>query len=340
MSSLLERLEIAERQRTALVSTLQEEGTDCYRLFHGVSDGRPGLTVDRYGPVYLASLSERLPLDEVESQHLQSFLADRPCLTARRSGPRLELVSESSTGLWESRFHCRELGMEFAIELARANRDPQLFLDFRAAKRAVRSVIAAAVGPVSVLNLFAYTCSVGCHAASAGAREVFNVDFSGGNLAWGQRNFRRNGLSLETEFLELDCVAALWAWSGNQKALSRHRASSRPALSPRQFSVVVVDPPAFSKGKFATVDLVNDPETVYGPAWQVVAPGGVLVAANNSAKMKREVFEARLRRMFAKRSGHSEVEIDWVSPDSDFPSFDSEPPLKVAFCRKPTTFPA
>ncbi len=335
MTSFSQQLEQADLHRRTIIPQLLEEGTDCYRVFHGVSEGRPGLSVDRYGPLFLVQVSSRLPLEVAELALLKSHYSSQPMIIACRHGKRLELQWESVPELWKSRFFCRELGLEFILELSQANRDPQLFLDFRAAKRHLRRQLQEFKPVVSVLNLFAYTCSISCHAAAAGAEEVVSVDFSARNLQWGQRNFRRNALKIRAEFLECDCVAALWAYTGHQRALSRHKASARPKLTPRQFSVVVVDPPAFSKGKFATVDLINDPETVFGPAWEAVAPGGWLVAANNSAQVKRGEFESRLRRMIEKRSGHHEVEMHSVVPDPDFPSFDGEPPLKVAFCRKP-----
>lgn len=314
---------------------LEAEGTDCYRLFHGVAEGRPGLMVDRYGPVVLVQVASHLPLEAVEIEALKAHFPHQPTVWTSRRGSRLEFVAQSMPGLWEARFSVRELGLEFFLEFSKAHRDPQIFLDFRAAKRSLRALIEQwDERPLSLLNLFAYTCSISCHALASGADSVVSVDFSAGNLAWGQRNARRNRLR-EASFLECDCVAALWAWSGNRRALARHKIRLGAGFELRQFSIVVVDPPAFSKGKYATVDLVNDPETVFGPAWDVVAPGGLLVAANNSAKVGRDEFEGRLRRMAAKRG----APIAWiarVSPDLDFPSFDGEPPLKVAFCRKPS----
>lgn len=323
-----------ERRQSHLPSWTSE-GNDSFRIFHGVSEGRPGLNIDRYGPLTLAQIASRLPLDEQERAQVLTAFSTEPLVLARREGSRLELEWESSPGLWNSRFWCRELGLEFALDLSIANRDPQLFLDFRAAKRALKQRLSDWTGPASIANLFAYTCSISCHAAQAGAQEVVSVDFSAGNLQWGRRNFRRNALPVDGEFWEMDCMAALWAWSGNQKALSRHKGrSSGPALTPRQFSVVIVDPPVFSKGKYATVDLIRDPETVFGPAWDIVEPGGLLVAANNSAKVVRDEFQARLLKMMEKRSGANSVDLEWIETDADFPSFDSEHPLKVAFCRK------
>lgn len=325
----------ARLARQSLLADCHAEDTDAYRLFHGVADGRPGLSVDRYGPLWLAQNSLSSPLSPQEDAELDEFLASLggPAVVAGRQGARLSLLRETAPGAWSSTFWCREMGLEFAIQLSHARRDPQLFLDFRAAKRAVRRAVADLGARPAVLNLFAYTCSVSCHAVAAGAGEAWSADFSAGNLAWGQKNFRRNRLE-GGKFLEEDCIGLLWALTGKGKGASRRKAlkGSYPA---RTFPLVVADPPAFSKGKFAAVDLVRDPETIFGPAWDVVAPGGILVAANNSARVPRSEFEQRLLRLFEKRQENGGcASLEWVEPDADFPSFDGEPPLKVALCRK------
>ena len=72
-------LEKALARRKDLLEKLHSEGTDSYRLFHGISEGRPGLSVDRYGPLVLAQ-TFREPLSPGETasledclRHLQSF---------------------------------------------------------------------------------------------------------------------------------------------------------------------------------------------------------------------------------------------------------------------------
>ncbi|MBZ0154321.1 MAG: hypothetical protein K8J09_22565, partial [Planctomycetes bacterium] len=49
-------------RRRDLLPRLHAEGTDCYRLLHGVAEGAPGLTIDRYGTLLLAqTFREALP---------------------------------------------------------------------------------------------------------------------------------------------------------------------------------------------------------------------------------------------------------------------------------------
>lgn len=336
---LSQNLQQASQRRAGAIHAWTAEGTDSYRLFHGAAEGRPGLSIDKYGPLLLAQISASRPLTAEEDDDLRDYLSSLgggPSVVALRKGTALVPSRESSPGVWSSTYWCSELGLEFAIDLSKAHRDPQLFLDFRAAKRAMREELAGLGQTVTLLNLFAFTCSVSCHAASqAPVSQVWSVDFSAGNLAWGRKNFRRNRLAAAAaEFVEEDCIGLLWALTGNSRALSR-RGGLKTRIEPLQFTVVVADPPALSKGKFAAVDLVRDPETVFGPAWQVVAPGGLLIAANNSSKVTRAEFGERLTKMFAKRvQGGACHNLRFVTPDEDFPSFDGEHPLKVAFCRK------
>ena len=42
------RTALASRSQTLLPS-LHAEGTDCYRLFHGATEGEPGCTLERFG---------------------------------------------------------------------------------------------------------------------------------------------------------------------------------------------------------------------------------------------------------------------------------------------------
>lgn len=340
MKQILNR---AFQRRETLISELAKEKTDCYRLFHGAVEGRPGLSVDAYGLLTLIQVSHRKPLTSDELKLVTEFYTELragPCLVCQRIGGRLELLWESFSGAFSGLYWCQEFGSELAVQLDRARRDPQLFLDFRACKRWLLQELQRRRQATSMLNLFAYTCSVSVHAAKAGVDDLWSVDFSKGNLNWGEKNFRRNRIRGNgIRFLEQDCIGLLWGLSGNVKALKSKGKKGKEllALGSRQFDIVLSDPPSFSKGKFANVDLNRDPETVYRPAWACVKPGGVMVATNNSAKTDLSEFQGRLESMLAKQdSDQSACEVLSLIPDSDFPTFDNQAPLKVLICRKKT----
>lgn len=72
MSSLNQALSVALDNRQSLLGELHQQGTDCYRLFHGSQEGASGLTIDRYGPQLLVqSFHTRLDRDALLALHEQ-----------------------------------------------------------------------------------------------------------------------------------------------------------------------------------------------------------------------------------------------------------------------------
>jgi len=76
MSSLNQALRAALDHRQDLLAELHQQGTDCYRLFHGSQEGAGGLTVDRYGPQLLVQ-SFHQPLERDALLQLQEIVDQR-----------------------------------------------------------------------------------------------------------------------------------------------------------------------------------------------------------------------------------------------------------------------
>lgn len=320
-----ELLQKAEESRTSLESKLRSEGTDCHRLFHGVAEGKPGLTIDRYGPLVLAQ-TFREPLESPEVDFLSEYYGEMFVYNHR--GDRSELFTHHqphSKALEPVTAH--ELGLKYSIVARHRGIDPHLFLDLRMGRR---WVLSQARGK-TVLNLFAYSCGLGQVACAGGAEEVWNVDFSASALEVGRRNLELNELSsANVRFIQEDYFPVIWQLSGvgvkGKRARRKHK-----KFAQKQFDLVLLDPPAKAKGPFHTVDLVNDYQSVFKPAWLTTAPGGTLMACNNVGSVSAEEFE-RVLTSCAVKAGKPIQDIQWLSPDEDFPSFDGSHPLKVAIC--------
>jgi len=316
-------LDVALVQREPLLTALHSDNTDCYRIFHGAVEGRPGLAVDRYGPVLLfQTWREPLGRDEVlawtarVNAHLGLDLA--PVHNHRRKPIDFEAHWPHAD---EALVLGHEQGLSFDVRPRHRGQDPLLFLDLRALRRRVRAEAAGR----SVLNLFAYTCGVGLLAAAGGAQEVVNVDFARAALAVGRANAERNALPQrfvrENHFVFARQVAGL-------KVGRRGRYRN---YEPRTFDLVVLDPPRWSTSRAGTVDTVGDYPSLFKPAVLATRPGGVVAATNNVAAVDREAWFEVLRRCAAK-AGRPIASIEWLAPDDDFPSPDGQPPLKVAWC--------
>jgi 23S rRNA (cytosine1962-C5)-methyltransferase len=317
---LLALVDRAVERRAYLVRSLEAEGTDAYRIFHGAAEGREGLAIDRYGTLILAQ-SFRGPLDATEREELLRFLRER-----FPAASEIAFTSRGEHGLSQEHV-CKEGGAAFAIRALHRGQDPWLFLDLRAGRRRLGEIAKGR----SVLNLFAYTCSAGVAAACTGAGEVWNVDFSGSALDVGRRNAELNGVSMR--FVKEDCLPVIRQLAGLPV---KGRASARDyaRFEARTFDVVFLDPPAWSKGPFGAVDVERDYASLFKPALLATAPGGTVIATNHVAKVELETWLASLARC-AEKAGRPLASIENVEPDADFRSRDGKPPLKIAVCRAP-----
>ena len=311
--SLAESLQRARAARQSLVDDLHEEGTDCYRLFHGVAEGRPGLAIDRYGDTLLGQLWGD-PLTGSELDAVAAALGD---VVWRQRG-----VTQVPTPPSE----CRERGLSFAFQAIHDGIDPWLFLDFRAGRRTLRELVAARPG-ASVLNTFAYTATAGVVAAVAGAGRVVNVDHARRWTRIGRDNARRN--DVEMTFLQVDYFAAVRQMAGLKVG---RKGRKLPRVQRERFDVIVLDPPTLAKGPFGAVDIVNDYASLFKPAWLCLADDGALMATNHSARVSLDDWLEGCRRCAAK-AGRPVRDVEVIPVDADFPSFDGAPPLKVAVFR-------
>ncbi|OWY38028.1 SAM-dependent methyltransferase [Xenophilus sp. AP218F] len=332
MSSLTELLSRAYAARAELIARLQAEDTDCYRLFHGSVEGVPGLTVDRYGEQLLAqSFHQSLSEDELAEirAFCQQHLPGLPLVYNDRSGANSRVANAltlEQQAVAEAGCTIRETGAQFHYRARHDGQDPWLFLDLRAARRRVQQM----ADGKSVLNLFAYTCGVGVAAAKGGASFVLNVDFAESSLSVGRANAKLNLLATRPRCLHSDVFAAVRQLSGIGQA-ERVRGKKMPPfpkLEARQFDLVFLDPPRYSKSPFGVVDLVNDYQALFKPALLATAPGGTLICCNNVAEVDGEAWLESLKRS-ALKAGREVGAVEWIEPDADFPSMDGKHPLKV-----------
>ena len=335
-TSLSDLLAAALAARTDLMAQLHAEDTNAYRVFHGTTEGCPGLTVDRYGELLLVQTFHQ-PLESGQLAALTAFYAQAlPGLATTyndRSGANSRINNPLSAADLASAsvpHEIKEMGVKYLVQARHAGQDPWLFLDLRAGRRRVMKEAAGK----SLLNLFAYTCGVGIAAAQAGARFVMNVDFSESSLQVGKENARLNELPIRPRFVKSDAFAAMRQLAGlGQPTMVRgKRMPAFPKMEAQQFDMVFLDPPRYAKSLFGVVDLVNDYPSVFKPALLCTAPGGTLICCNNVAQVERDAWAEQLHRSAAKAERPIR-ELEWITPEADFPSIDGQPPLKMALLR-------
>jgi 23S rRNA (cytosine1962-C5)-methyltransferase len=323
--------------RQPLLGELHAQGTDCYRLFHGSQEGAPGLTLDRYGPQLLVQ-SFHQPLQREALLGLHRAINERLGLDLHlvyndRSGgnsrvDRRDAVYQATPEALDDMLG-QEWGLNYRVRGRHPGQDPLLFLDLRNA----RGWIKANSSGQSVLNLFAYTCGVGLCATAGGAREVVNLDFAEGNLAVGRENGALNPALPAMQFIQSDYFPAIRQLADLPVASRRgQKLPAYPRLAPRQFDLVFLDPPAWARSAFGTVDLLRDYQSLLKPAILATAEGGTLVCCNNLAKVELADWREQVLRCAAKL-GRPLRDCQVLPPAADFPSQDAKPPLKTLILR-------
>jgi 23S rRNA G2069 N7-methylase RlmK/C1962 C5-methylase RlmI len=155
-----------------------------------------------------------------------------------------------------ARLEVREAPLRFLVNLDDLL-DTGLFPDHRETRGRIR----AESKDASFLNLFGYTGTFTCAAASGGARRTVTVDASAAYLTWAEDNLRLNRLAGDHAFVAEDARRFL------------ERARSRP----ERFGLCVVDPPTFSTRDDAPAfDVQRDHPALLESALAVLEPGGVL----------------------------------------------------------------
>lgn len=327
-----ELIETAWRARTGLVETLTAEDTNTWRLFHGVNEGRPGVTIDKYGSQVLIQ-TFRGALERTELQAIKAavtaHLGSCPLFVYNdRSGKAVKNIpmeNETDDGNARGPLVCREMGVNYRIIGVHRGLDPLLFIDLRAARRFVMKFCKGK----SLLNLFAYTCGVGAAAAVAGAETVWNVDFAQSALDHGKDNAALNGISSERiRFIHQDVLPVIRQLSGlGVKGKARRQKFMR--FKPETFDMVFLDPPTWAKSRFGAVDIINDYQGLFKPALLCLKPGGMLICTNHAATVNLEDWLAQLNRC-AVKAGRPIKRVRVIEPDPDFPSPDKKHPLKTA----------
>lgn len=317
--------------RKELLQTLHAEQTDTYRLLHGANEGFPGLTIDRYGNRILVQTFHE-PLSATDQTLIKSSLSNQldfqPEFDFRDRSPSAKTApakNQPPRATGEPAGFSRELGVRYLIKTNQRGQDPYLFLDMRATRRYLLDNSRG----LTVLNLFAYTCSLGLCAAVGGASEVWNIDFAQSALDVGRTNLVENRIS-ETahQMIREDFFPSIKQLAGipikGRGKKKRYRKFER-----RQFDLVLLDPPRWATSSFGAVDLVRDYQSVFKPALQVTKPGGRLICTNHVPSVNLQDWLAIMKRC-AEKAGVTMEISKIITPEADFPSPDGQHPLKIA----------
>jgi 23S rRNA (cytosine1962-C5)-methyltransferase len=255
-------------------------GPGACRLIYGEGDHLPGLIVDRYGDLVVVQLlaagMERLRDTILDA--LRRVLSPRAIYERSDSSARklegLELRKGFAWGTGDTGVWIREGDLAFFVDVA-VGQKTGFFLD----QRENRQVVKRLARGREVLDCFCYSGGFSISAGGGGAAAVTGIDISNEALSWAERSAERNGLAACCTFTSVN-------------AFDQLRAFGREG---RSFDMIILDPPAFTKGREALAGALRGYNEINLRAMKLLSPGGTLVTCSCSYHLDAPTFLDMLR---------------------------------------------
>ncbi len=261
------RLRAAEEHRRTVV-----RDTDAYRVVHGEADLLPALVVDRYGE-YLVMQTLDQGMDAAKSEIstcLEEIFQPRGIVArndvAVRTKEQLPLETAVLAGEVPESVAIHMNGFNLRADLL-GGQKTGIFLDQRE-----NYVAAARYAHGKALDCFTSTGGFALHLAGK-CESVEAVDSSGPALATARLNAEANGIA-NIHFQEADVFELLAGY----------------AAARRQYSFVVLDPPAFAKSRHNLEAAVTGYREINLRALRLLGPGGILVTCSCSHHLGEAMF--------------------------------------------------
>ena len=300
-SAFLER-----RVRAAWEYRKKTVDTSACRVIFGEADFLPGLVIDKFADVLvvesLALGIDKMKLEIVELLKkvlLEGGIAIRGVYERSDAKERLKEGMDRIKGFIGPEFNTDveivENGVRYIVDV-KDGQKTGFFLDQKYNRLAMQRLCKDA----EVLDCFTHTGSFALNAGIAGAKHVLGVDASELAVAQARENAALNGLSDTVEFRCADVFDLL------------------PALEAegRQFDVVILDPPAFTKSRNSIKNAVKGYREINLRGMKLVRDGGFLATCSCSHYMNAELFAQTIGQ--AARNAHCrlrQVEFRTQSPD-------------------------
>lgn len=254
--------------------------SDAYRLVFSEADQLPGIIADRYNDVVTVQfLTQAVNQEEIRQLAIDTFVGEiRPESIIERVDERIRELEQLPPRETQPVFGKKASttftmnGVHFCYD-AVAGQKTGAFLDQRENYAA-----AARYAHGEALDVFTYQGGFALHLAKV-CSSVTAVDSSRAALETAEANEKLNPGAPEIEWIEANAFDLLKDY----------------ASSGRQYDSIVLDPPAFAKGKKDVAAAVRGYKEINLRAMRMLRPGGILVTCTCSHHVSEDEFVSTLR---------------------------------------------
>ena len=273
------------------------------RLIFGEADGLPQLIIDKFND-YFVIQTLALGIDVWKDAIVKAInqIFSPKGIYERNDVPIRELEGmQQQKGFLSAPFDTNiiinENGLQFHVDIANGQKTGY-FLDQQDNRRAIRHIVKDA----TVLSAFTYTGSFEVHAAHYGAKSVLGLDISENAIAMCNKNAELNDVADKCSF---ECVNAFdvlknWVKEG------------------RQYDVVMLDPPSFSKSRSTIQKAVAGYKEINLRGMKLVKPGGFLVTSSCTNLVQPQLF-SEIIQMAANDAKRQLRQVTLQTQSSDHP---------------------
>jgi 23S rRNA (cytosine1962-C5)-methyltransferase len=249
--------------------------TENCRLVFGEADYLPALIIDKFNDYFvLQTLALGMDIWKPAIVKALERLFQPRGIYERNDVPVRELEGLPQqkgylSAPFDTKVLIRENGIQMQVDIENGQKTGY-FLDQHDNRRAIRHIVKDA----DVLGAFCYTGSFETHAGHYGAKSVLGLDISENAVAQARHNAELNGLSAVCRYEAINAFDALKQWSKDG----------------RQYDVVMLDPPAFTKSRETIEKAVTGYKEINLRGMKLVKKGGFLVTSSCTNLVQPELF--------------------------------------------------
>ena len=277
--------------------------TENCRLVFGEADQLPALIIDKFND-YFVIQTLSLGIDTWKAaivKAIQNIFSPKG-IYERNDVPVRELEGLPQhkgflTAPFDTNVIINENGLKFTVDIENGQKTGY-FLDQQDNRRAIKHIVKDA----EVLGVFTYTGTFEIHAAHYGAKSVLGLDISENAVAQANKNAALNGLENICKFEALNAFDVLKQWGKDG----------------RQYDVVMLDPPAFTKSRENISKAISGYKEINLRGMKLLRSGGFLVTSSCTNLVSPTVFLDTIR-VAARDAGKKIRQVVYQTQSPDHP---------------------
>ena len=245
------------------------------RLIFGEADEMPALIIDKFNDYFvIQTLSLGMDAWKFAIINALQKIFNPKGIFERNDVPVRELEGlPQQKGFLSAPFNTNiiinENGLKFYVDVEQGQKTGY-FLDQQDNRKAIQHIVKDA----DVLGAFTYTGTFEIHAAHYGAKSVLGLDISASAVEQANKNAALNGLEKVVKFEALNAFDVLKNWSKEGK----------------QYDVVMLDPPAFTKSRETILKAITGYKEINLRGMKLIRNGGFLVTSSCTNLVTPEMF--------------------------------------------------